>query len=101
MGEVMTLLTSATGHVLVKNFRGEELSQQPFYTATLYTPWTESEVHSHLATGWGEGAISDLKLEYLYGPEPEVSGDCHYFVHLLSFSNLQREYRYRCQTIPI
>jgi len=27
-----------------------------------------------LATGWGEGAITELKLEYLYGPEPEVSG---------------------------
>jgi len=42
-------------------------------TASLYTPWTESEVLSHLATGWGEGAITELKLEYLYGPEPEVS----------------------------
>jgi hypothetical protein len=41
-------------------------------TASIYTPWTESEVHSHLATGWGEGAITELKLEYLYGPEPEV-----------------------------
>ena len=44
-------------------------------TASLYTPWTESEVLSHLATGWGEGAISELKLEYLYRPEPEVSGE--------------------------
>ncbi len=43
-------------------------------TASLYTPWTEAEVLAHLATGWGEGAISDLQLEYLYGPEPEVSG---------------------------
>jgi len=32
-------------------------------------------VLSHLAAGWGEGAISELKLEYLYGPEPEVSGE--------------------------
>jgi hypothetical protein len=32
-------------------------------------------VLSHLATGWSEGAITDLKLEYLYGPEPEVSGE--------------------------
>ena len=31
-------------------------------------------VLSHLTSGWGEGAISELKLEYLYGPEPEVSG---------------------------
>jgi len=43
-------------------------------TASLYTPWTEAEVLAHLATGWGEGAITELKLEYLYGPEPEVSG---------------------------
>jgi len=39
-------------------------------TASLYTPWTEAEVLTHLATGWGEGAISELKLEYLYRPEP-------------------------------
>ena len=44
-------------------------------TASIYTPWTETEVLSHLATGWGEGAISHLKLEYLYVPEPEVSGE--------------------------
>jgi len=44
-------------------------------TASIYTPWTEAEVLSHLATGWGEGAITELKLEYLYGPEPEVSGE--------------------------
>ena len=30
-------------------------------TASLYTPWTEAEVLSHLATGWGEGAISESK----------------------------------------
>ena len=52
MSEVMTLLTSVS----------------------LYTPWTEAEVLSHLTAGWSEGAISELKLEYLYGPEPEVSG---------------------------
>ena len=52
MSEVMTLLTSVS----------------------LYTPWSEAEVLSNLATGWGEGAISNLKLEYLYGPVPEVSG---------------------------
>jgi hypothetical protein len=44
-------------------------------TTSIYTPWNEAEVLSHLATGWGEGAISKLKLEYLYGPEPEVSGE--------------------------
>ena len=44
-------------------------------TASIYTPWTEADVLSHLATGWGEGAITELRLEYLYGPEPEVSGE--------------------------
>ena len=44
-------------------------------TASIYTPWTEAEVHSHLTTGWGSDAITELKLEYLYGPEPEVSGE--------------------------
>jgi len=44
-------------------------------TASIYTPWSEAEVLAHLTAGWGEGAISDLKLEYLYGPEPEVSGE--------------------------
>ena len=44
-------------------------------TASLYTPWTETEVLSHLATGWGTGAITELKLEYLYGFDPEVSGE--------------------------
>jgi len=39
-------------------------------TASFYTPWTEAEVLAHLTAGWGEGAISELKLEYLYGPEP-------------------------------
>ena len=44
-------------------------------TTSIYTPWTEAEVLAHLTTGWGEGAITELKLEYLYGPEPEVSGE--------------------------
>ena len=44
-------------------------------TVSLYTPWTEAEVLSYLTTGWGQDTISDLKLEYLYGPEPEVSGE--------------------------
>ena len=42
---------------------------------SLYTPWTEAEVLSHLTAGWGSDAISELNLEYLYGPEPEVSGE--------------------------
>jgi hypothetical protein len=44
-------------------------------TTSIYTPWADKEAEVYLATGWGEGAISELKLEYLYGPEPEVSGE--------------------------
>ena len=44
-------------------------------TTSIYTPWTEAEVLSHLATGWGEGAITETTMEYLYGPEPEVLGE--------------------------
>ena len=44
-------------------------------TVSLYTPWTEAEVLSHLTAGWGQDTISDLKLEYLYGPEAESSGE--------------------------
>ena len=44
-------------------------------TVSLYTPWTEADVLSHLTAGWEPDAISDLKLEYLYGPEAEVSGE--------------------------
>ena len=42
-------------------------------TTSLYTPWTEAEVLAHLTAGWGESAISELRLEYLYGLEHEVS----------------------------
>ena len=35
MGEVVTLLTSASGHSLVKSFTGQELSPQPFSTGKL------------------------------------------------------------------
>ncbi|MDA9954635.1 hypothetical protein N9D61_10095 [Planktomarina sp.] len=44
-------------------------------TTSIYTPWTDAEVLSHLTIGWGEGAITKLRLEYLYGPEAEVSGE--------------------------
>ena len=37
MGEVVTLLTSASGHSLVKSFTGQELSPQPFSTGKLFT----------------------------------------------------------------
>ena len=43
-------------------------------TVSLYTPWTEAEVLSHLTAGWGQATISDIKLEYLYRAETEVSG---------------------------
>ena len=36
MGEVMTLLTSASGHALVKNFSGPDVIQQPFSTGKLF-----------------------------------------------------------------
>jgi len=44
-------------------------------TSSLYTPWTDAEVLSHLTTGWGSDATTELTLEYLYGPEAEVSGE--------------------------
>ncbi|MDB2605270.1 hypothetical protein N9Y41_00960 [Planktomarina temperata] len=36
MGEVVTLLTSASGHSLVKSFSGPDLSPQPFSTGKLF-----------------------------------------------------------------
>jgi hypothetical protein len=44
-------------------------------TTSIYTPWTDEEAEAYLTTGWGEGAITEFNLEYLYGPEPEVSGE--------------------------
>ena len=44
-------------------------------TVSLYTTWTEAEVLSRLTAGWGQTTISDLKLEYLYKPQPEVLGE--------------------------
>ena len=44
-------------------------------TVSLYTPWTEAEVYDHLTASWGSATISDLKLEYLYRAETEVSGE--------------------------
>jgi hypothetical protein len=37
----------------------------PLVHASIYTPWTEAEVLSHLTTGWGSDAITELQLEYL------------------------------------
>ena len=36
MGEVVTLLTSASGHSLVKSFTGQDVIQQPFSTGKLF-----------------------------------------------------------------
>ena len=44
-------------------------------TTSIYTPWTDEEAEDYLTTGWGEGAITEFKLDYLYGPEPGVSGE--------------------------
>jgi hypothetical protein len=45
------------------------------YTNISYNQWTEAEVLSHLTTNWGLDTITELKLEYFYEPEPEVSGE--------------------------
>ena len=44
-------------------------------TVSLYTPWTEAGVLAYLEQGWGMDTITELQLEYLYGPELEVSGE--------------------------
>ena len=48
MNEVMTLLTSATGHALVKSFSGSDVTQQPFSIGSLFnvTEETVSDLHS-------------------------------------------------------
>ena len=42
MTEVMTLLTSASGHALVKSFSGTDVTQQPFSTGKLFNVSEES-----------------------------------------------------------
>jgi hypothetical protein len=42
---------------------------------SIYTEWSKEEAEAYLTTGWGEGAITEFNLDYLYGPEPEVSGE--------------------------
>ena len=44
-------------------------------TTSLYIPWTDKEAEAYLTAGWGEGAITEFNLDYLCGPEPEVSGE--------------------------
>ena len=56
-------------------------------TASIYTPWTEPEVLSHLATGWGTGAIIELRLEYLNGTEPKFTRDS--FVKFCNYHHFQ------------
>ncbi|MDB2517101.1 hypothetical protein N9X22_07590, partial [Planktomarina temperata] len=48
MSEVLTLLTSATAHLLVKSFSGPDVIQQPFSTGSLFnvTEETVSDLHS-------------------------------------------------------
>jgi len=36
MTEVMTLLTSVSGHAIVKSFSGTDVTQQPFSTGSLF-----------------------------------------------------------------
>ena len=36
MGEVVTILTSVSGHSLVKSFSGTDLTQQPFSTGSVF-----------------------------------------------------------------
>ena len=47
----------------------------PLASASAYTEWTKKEAKDYLTTGWGSGAITEFNLVYLYGPEPEVSGE--------------------------
>lgn len=51
----------------------EDYSGSP--TVSFYTPWTKAEVLSYLTAVWNQDTITDLKLEYLYGPEAEVLGE--------------------------
>jgi hypothetical protein len=44
-------------------------------SASTYTEWSKEEAEDYLTSGWGEGAITEFNLEYLYGPEPEVLGE--------------------------
>ena len=48
MNEVLTVLTSATGHPLVKSFSGTDVTQQPFSTGKLFNVFEEpvSDLHS-------------------------------------------------------
>ena len=41
MGEVITVLTSANGHALVKSFSGEDITPQPFSTGKLFNLFEE------------------------------------------------------------
>ena len=53
---------SAHSHLfLPKNYSGDHNS------AALFTSWTPTDAAAHLEDkGWGAGAISDLKIRYVY-----------------------------------
>ena len=53
---------------LPKNYTGSPIN-------SVFTARTLAETQTHLAAGWGAEAIEDLQLVFLYGPEPEVSGE--------------------------
>jgi hypothetical protein len=53
--------TEHTHLFLPKGYSGDP------YVAT-YQLWTEEEVFARLQQGWGEGAVSNLRLGFLYGP---------------------------------
>ena len=66
---VRRLLRRKTTHqhlFLPKNYSGNP-------TESVFTPSTLAEVETHRVNGWGEGSIKELQLEFIYGPELEVS----------------------------
>ena len=72
-GSVIVTMTAT----IVADFAAADgwLAQKRSPTTSLYTPWTNAEVLAHLEQGWGVNAVTDLQLDYLYGSEPEVSGE--------------------------
>ena len=49
MGEVVTLLTSASGHSLVKSFSGTDVIQQPFSAGKLFNVTVGGDAFSRFA----------------------------------------------------
>jgi hypothetical protein len=71
LNNLRTGTNSSTTHQHL--FLPKDYSGSP--TNSIYTPWSKEEAEVYLTAGWGEGAITEFNLEYLYGPEPEVSGE--------------------------